>query len=247
MIAVVYDNKEKLDLTSENKRKANELITKINDNLSFFKETLDGATRNSVHTHLGLFESYFKELSDLLEYDSVIAEEMELRYSEIRKANRDIRRLEEKLGSGITVEGVTSKLKEYENILRCLYGTLGFEYVNICNMYVWGFIAEFNHDIVEQHDGYAGNKEWVDYFTKCIPHLTDPKYKLDLLKEKYHNELLDTDNNRDNILSIMREYLPDFYINEFTSRHNDSGSFSLKFKARITFKDLDELLKRIVG
>lgn len=68
---------EIIELQPEQKEKTLTCMAKLYQSLEFFYQLAndDNLSKENVKTHMGLFESYFTELSDILGYDSVIAEE----------------------------------------------------------------------------------------------------------------------------------------------------------------------------
>ena len=105
----VYNNCTPLNLTAENLLSARKTIRHIIDNLSFLDIRLQQTPNfTDVHTHIGLLENDFAEITKLLRYDTVLAEEHEQRNQELCEAHRRIRELEEQLGQdGVTKDGVT--------------------------------------------------------------------------------------------------------------------------------------------
>lgn len=83
----IYRNDKKLNISEQDLETADLLIRKMIDNLQFFNHRLRGQPKmTDVHTHMGLFESYFKELSPLVKYDSVLTEELKIRNERVLPA-----------------------------------------------------------------------------------------------------------------------------------------------------------------
>lgn len=84
---------EMIDLQLDQKEKVLTCLTKLYQSLEFFYQLANdnNLSKENVKTHMGLFESYFTELSGILGYDSVIAEEREKRYTEIRTLQEQLR------------------------------------------------------------------------------------------------------------------------------------------------------------
>lgn len=68
---------EMIDLQLDQKEKVLTCLTKLYQSLEFFYQLANdnNLSKENVKTHMELFESYFTELSGILGYDSVIAEE----------------------------------------------------------------------------------------------------------------------------------------------------------------------------
>lgn len=84
---------EMVDLQPEQKERTLNCMTKLYQSLEFFYQLVndDKLSEENVRTHMGLYESYFTELSDILGYDSAIAEERRSRYTEIRTLREQLR------------------------------------------------------------------------------------------------------------------------------------------------------------
>ena len=79
---------------------------------------------------MGLFESYFTELSDILGYDSVIAEERKKRYKEIRTLQEQLRESLAEQSKTITTDLLIEKLNHLDGLFRTWYSSLGFHYAS---------------------------------------------------------------------------------------------------------------------
>lgn len=239
----VYNNNTRIEISEEDLKKAKQLISQIIDSFSFFRKRLDdGAAMNDVHTHMGLFESYFGELSGLVDYDSVLIEEANERYKEIRKANEKIRELESQMGQEVSASGIKAKLREYDNIVRCFYGALGIRYVSLEQYTQFGVIYKFTPELeYKPDDGSSGEKELSKLFIQRFSLITSEDTEWDIYRDSYHAELLDTDANRKRITDFMDAIFPDNIIYQFSSRRNDFGSYSLYFTVMLTYEDIEKL------
>lgn len=244
----VYNNQQSVEMTPEELAGATECIKNIIQNLGFFNVRLqDRPKYNDVHTHMGLFESYFAELSSLVKYDGVLKAEQEKRYAKTRKANQEIRRLKEMMGKGITAEGVGERLHLYDDVIELFCGACGFHYARHEKTNYWGSEYTFHEELeYEQSDGHSRKKEWVDAFCNAYPLLSGEDTRFDLWRDTYHAELLDTDNNRRLMEDFMTEVFPNSSFYEFRSHHNDAKTYSLEFRIHIPLKDIENLLRRVV-
>lgn len=244
----VYDNPNALIISKENLAKADQAIGNIVDSLGFFKQRLHNDPKLvDVHTHMGLFESYFRELAGLVDYNSVFVENMNQILNTIGDANAEIRRLESLLGKDITVEGVQSKLRDYDNAFRCFYGACGFHYAHNNRYTAYHIEFNFSEQIeYEQHDGCSSRKDdWGPYFQDRFDLISNKNTKYDLYRDSYHAELLDTDNNRKLIQELFEQIFPNSRIHDFRSKPNDYGSWSLRFTVYADYRDIDKLIKEI--
>lgn len=247
----VYDNHTKLNLTDDNHKKALDLLGKIAGASSFFRQILtekaNMAEMTDSNTYMGLIESYFSELSPLVKYDSVLAEERQNRYTEIKSLRQEISDLESKLGETVTPEGLTAALRRYQDTVRCFYGALGFQYARLDECTAWSVVYTFTSELqYEPDDGTSGMKELSAKFIKQFGLLASPDTVFDIYRDKYHAELLDTDNNKRQIQTLFTDVFPNIQFHKFESRRNDYNSFSLRFTVALSYQDIQNLYDRPV-
>lgn len=244
----VYKNKTLLDLSKDEHDKIDDLISKIVASMQFFYQRLhENPTMEDTWTHMGLFESYFKDLSPLVKYDSIMVTERENRFKEIREKNEKIRQLQSMLGKEITAEGVTAKLREYDDIVRLFYGSLGFEYASLESYNTNGIVYRFTPNLFDEpDDGTSSLKQYTPNFQKAFNPIIGDNTEYDVYKDTYHSELLDTDKNRKLIQKLMTDTFPDSLIRKWESRLNDFDSYSMSFTIFIPYNDIDNLGKRVM-
>lgn len=123
---------EIIELQPEQKEKTLTCMAKLYQSLEFFYQLVndDNLSKENVKTHMGLFESYFTELSDILGYDSVIAEERKKRYKEIRTLQEQLRESLAEQSKTITTDLLTEKLNHLDGLFRAWYSSLGFHYAS---------------------------------------------------------------------------------------------------------------------
>lgn len=123
---------EIIELQPEQKEKTLTCMAKLYQSLEFFYQLAndDNLSKENVKTHMGLFESYFTELSDILGYDSVIAEERKKRYKEIRTLQEQLRESLAEQSKTITTDLLTEKLNHLDGLFRAWYSSLGFHYAS---------------------------------------------------------------------------------------------------------------------
>lgn len=123
---------EMIDLQLDQKEKVLTCLTKLYQSLEFFYQLANdnNLSKENVKTHMELFESYFTELSGILGYDSVIAEEREKRYTEIRTLREQLRKSLAEQSKTITTDLLTEKLNHLDGLFRAWYSSLGFHYAS---------------------------------------------------------------------------------------------------------------------
>lgn len=239
-----YNNKTPVTLKSKELTQCNTCIDKLIDSLSFFKVRLnDRPNRTDVHTHMNLFESYFKELASLTDYQSIMTEDLNTRNQALRNANMEIQRLNDLLSETISPEAVSAALRKYDNIIRLFYGAIGFHYASLKEYTSYGIIYEFSDEMeLQPDDGHSIMKHLSEQFQKELPFIVTTDSDYDIYFDTYHAEMLDTNNNRKKLTTLFTTYFPNCLITEFRSRRNDYESFSLRFTIRIPYRDIENLL-----
>lgn len=146
----VYNNPKPIPSTQEQIKEARKLVTEMIDNLDFLRTRLsDRPTYNDIHTQLGLLEYQLPDLGKLTDYTSVLIEEKASRNKQLREANQTIHALEQKLGTGITPQGISSKLQEYESLLHAFTEALGIEYLRTERFTSFGILCEITPECYE--------------------------------------------------------------------------------------------------
>lgn len=244
----VYNNPNPIPSTPEQIKEARKLVTEMIDNLDFLRTRLsDRPTYNDIHTHLGLLEYQLTDLGKLTDYTSVLIKEKASRNKQLREANQTIHALEQKLGTGITPQDVSSKLREYENLLHAFTESLGIEYLRTECFTSFGIRCEITpkcHETVCEDQ--ISRKEHLAWMVKHFQPIAVPDTAYDIQRDTYHCELLDTDNNRNRLTRQILETLPNTTIYGFESRKNDYESFSLTMKCQIYYTDIEALKQQII-
>lgn len=121
-----------VDLQPEQKKRTLNCMTKLYQSLEFFYQLVndDKLSEENVRTHMGLYESYFTELSDMLGYDSAIAEERRSRYTEIRTLREQLRESLAEQSKTISTDLLIEKLNHLDDLFRVWYSSLGFRYAS---------------------------------------------------------------------------------------------------------------------
>lgn len=146
----VYNNPKPIPSTQEQIKEARKLVTEMIDNLDFLRTRLsDRPTYNDIHTQLGLLEYQLTDLEKLTDYTSVLIEEKTSRNKQLREANQTIHTLEQKLGTGITPQGISIKLQEYESLLHTFAKALGIDYLRIERFTSFGILCEITPECYE--------------------------------------------------------------------------------------------------
>lgn len=245
---MMFDNidETKVSLSVEERKKATSLIAQMMSSLDCLRNyvTEGNLINDNVATHLGLDESYHRELSSILGYDSILAKENAARYVEIKKANCRIRELENQLGVTVSADAVCGALQLYHDIFRAWYSNEGFRYASI-ETTQWGINATFSSEIHRTNEcEYPSNPIYVKLWSShkgMEQKITDG---WNIFKAQFHGELLDTDNNKVRFQQLIMKDFPNARISGFGSRRNDYGTFSMRPEVNIPYGDISELYTR---
>lgn len=235
-------------LTDEQKRKFKETISKTIAQLSFFAELMDTMDVSTVDTHMHLLEYAVKDLSDLTDYQSIVAQEVEQRHKELQQANQRIYELTNQLGHGITADAVCGALRRYENILRAWYEAAGWRYGSVqCNR------NGFNVDMTDELEPLTKTKarfssidDMYQLFKRNLPQLQNiPGIQITNAPGSRRIHLLDTEENKQLIQNLVCGTFPDAIVQGFSSR-NDCDRFYMQSQLYIPYKDLAALVDGIL-
>lgn len=234
---------KQVQLSKESSKRAIKLVNDILGSMSFFRDNISGGDlqEDEVETFMGLFESYFSELSPIVGYDSMLVQERKDRYTKIRELNTEISQLRADMGKKISSDAASGFLKNCDDIFRAWYGSYGFHYASLKNISFWGMIYEFSDEIdYFSDDGLSSRKELAEQMAKDHTIISE-QAGWDVAKDKYHGSLLDTDNNKAKLRDLLKTDFPDCDIRKFESRKNDFGSFSMRVTVYLPFKNISML------
>lgn len=242
-----FNDHTPLNLTEEKKQEALKNIRDIQNSLAFFAQRIiDGARKDDVYTHLGLLEFQTADLSKATGYDGILAKQVEARNAEVRKLNQRIHELEDQRGAEVDATAVTAALKRYEDVFVSWYESCAFQYASV-EYGPYGIQADFSNELSHTREkGLSRNNEVFAKFSMMTPFIPESE-DWDIIKDDYHDELADTDRNRQNLIQLFTSAFPDVVIIEFKARKNDYGSFSLSINVHISFEDIEKLEKKALG
>lgn len=224
----------------------NELLKHIQDtiqNLSFFYERVqtEKAVMTDVHTHVGLMEQNFLKLAELTDYQTVLKDEKEERLKTIRETMEENRLLKEQAGQNILPEQGQAWLNLMINILDAWSNATGFHYMKLVYPLTWGLRIMLDDELT-QEDALDEPRKQKTKLRRIIYEHTPSIYNHPDVKDwnieymDYHNCLLNTDRNKDNIIELITETFPESVICEFISRQNDNHNFILRPEIIIPYK-----------
>ena len=157
-----------IDLQPDQKEKVLTCLTNLYQSLEFFYQLTndDKLSEENVKTHRGLNEAYFTELSGILEYDSVIAEERKKRYTEIRTLREQLQESLAERSKAITADLLTEKLTYLDGLFRVWYSSLGFHYASQERITQSMFLYTVTQELEKEPSCSCVPKEYRKYMDK---------------------------------------------------------------------------------
>lgn len=237
---------EMRDLQLDQKEKALTCLTNLYQSLEFFYQLIndDKLSEENVKTHMGLYESYFTDLSGILEYDSVIAEEREKRYTEIRTLREQLQASLTERSKTITADELSEKLNHLDDIFRVWYSSLGFHYASQERITQKMFLYTVTQELEKEPSCSCVSRKCRKYMDEWGIVPINKREDWDIFEDQFHDELLDTDKNRKNLEKLYKKYLPGFRIWKFESHRNDYGHFVLCHTVYVPFEAIEDLEKQ---
>lgn len=234
---------EMVDLQPEQKERTLNCMTKLYQSLEFFYQLVndDKLSEENVRTHMGLYESYFTELSDILGYDSAIAEERRSRYTEILTLREQLRKSLAEQSKTITTDLLIEKLNHLDDLFCVWYSSLGFHYASQEKITQRMFLYTVTQELEKEPSCSCVPKECRKYMDEWGIVPINRREDWDIFEDQFHDELLDTDKNRKNLEKLYKKYLPGFRIWKFESHRNDYGHFVLCHTVYVPFEAIENL------
>ena len=195
---------------------------------------------------MSLFESYYNELAKTTVFESIMTAKYKKNTEKIRNLTSKIYELKNQLGKDVTADGVTAKMQFYDDVIQTFYGALGFHYASLEKYTKLGIVYDFSSELeYHQGSGFPYTENMREAFNQAFTCITHDEDTWDIEKDAYHANLLATDKNKNQLLKLFAEYLPNYRIYNITYRPNDYGSMSMRFTVQFTYTDIEALHKRI--
>ena len=232
-----YDNPTPVTFDKE---KAISKLKETVHSLSFFIERIasEKAVMTDVYTHMGLMEHDFLELSELTDYQTVLKEEQERRLKDIRETMQENHRLKAEVGEKITAEQGSTWLRHMENILHAWQHAKGFQYIHIEKNLTWGVIFTINNDL-HQEDAIDKPKTEIESICQtATPSVYEDDYPWEQEHMDYHNEILNTDTNKNTMRQFLQDTFPEAEVLEYKGRKNDRKNYIMTTKISVPYTDI---------
>lgn len=241
----------KCELTAENREKAEQTLKQLTSQLQLLSMLVktDAVQKADVEVHLGLLRHAFNDLNEIFTGSTYLDEQLERAYADLRQANKCLRELQNKQGSGIDGESLSSAIRFYDNAFATWYELTGFHYASV-EFIRSGIVADFSEEIYSipnrrmnrLEDISFGDKETAQKVMDRTPNVFEDKSMgWDMSFDGLRGYLLDTDNNRRLLMRVFETAFPGCRISRFSSR-SDRHEFHLSVKVFVPFTDISSWL-----
>ena len=241
----VYSDKTPALRTPEEQKAPLKTLQELEESLQFFRYLIaqGAATRETIHTHMGLLEHHYRELAGSTGYASILTEELENRIKETRETNLENQRLISLLGKGVSHAAVTGALRRYEDSFRAWYEALGFHYASLECTFFHGFLFNFSGEIwySPERPDISTNGALFRAVRECLPPIADAlNGPGDLERDSCRAEILDTEHAKACVTKAFRDEFPNSYVQRWESR-DSQGKYHLRFTVYISFHDVEDM------
>lgn len=238
----IYNDKTPVVLEQSIRQDVTKKISELYHLLGFLNQNIkdDTLDNNVVDTTMSLYETYYRDLAKMLNYDTILQKEHEERFAEIRQKNKKIDDLTSKLGEKVSPDAVTGAIRLYNDIFSAWYENEGFHYARVTEN-AYGLNIELCDEMdYNQDDTIEDKRDEINshIWSKNKNAMQKKESGWDIDEDKYHASILDTDNNRQRMQSLILSDFPKARVNGFQSRRNDNKLFSLRTNLFIPYADI---------
>lgn len=181
----------------------------------------DKLEEDSTNTLLSVMEFYLKDVHSEMRYDSLLVKEHEARYAALRQANLRIQELEEQLASKNPIDGFKEQFNLISSTINEWWRADGFAYCPDVRVIHYGTIeVVFGFQLSMRSSMFSKDKEADREDNKR--HLAKLKstgfeFAVTSPYPLYHKDLLDTENNRNLLTTLITNRFPSAEIKGFKS------------------------------
>lgn len=204
----------------------------------------DSTLTNDDLEKLGfLLEGHVGDALNALSYDSVLEAQQDARFEEIRKANQRIQELEGKLAKTHELSGFSGMFNIIQDIIADWWKKEGFNHVRDTKLLSYGALeVTFNFALSMRVSMFSQNKkaEYED-LTRHIQSLRDMGFAFydESEYDFFEKDLLDTEKNRELLVTLVQKRFPSFEVNSFESQKHAGTPVILSFTG--TIHDVDNI------
>lgn len=230
---------EKLDLSAQDRADILDETGRLRSSVAFMGELAGNGrlNRDEAVTHLTLIRQAHDSLASLLDVDALSPALSESNRM-LRDANARVHKLEQKLGAEISVPAAMAKLKACEDWFSAWYQLCGMHYISISwSPYGLKFDTsdQIEHMSDEPESITFGDRELAVRIAPCVPYAF---LNYDLKHDTFHDNLLDTQANRNNLENLFKRAFPGAVIFAFKS-HLDGTNRLLRAEGHVPWEDIE--------
>ena len=144
----------------------------------------------------------------------------------------------------ISTDLLIEKLNHLDDLFRVWYSSLGFRYASQEKITQRMFLYTVTQELGKEPSCSCVPKEFRKYMDEWGIVPINKREDWDIFEDQFHDELLDTDQNRKNLENLYEKYLPGFRIWKFESHRNDYGHFVLRHTVYVPFEAIEDLEKQ---
>lgn len=228
---------DQLETIKTNLRKSRVVSQELQEHLE--SGTLAEETKATLSS---LLESYVVDALSELDYESVLKEEHEKRYEDIRRANQRIQELEKQLANTHELTGFKQMFRKVQDIIRKWWKQEGFVHVEDVTLLGNGTIQiTFAFALSMRVSMFSKNKE-ADRkeLQEHIQYLRDTGFEFysNQANPVFTKDLLKTDKNEELLTQLVQSRFPSFELQSVKGADLDGEEIIMSFTGVI--KDFDD-------
>ncbi|QHW35795.1 hypothetical protein GZH47_33420 (plasmid) [Paenibacillus rhizovicinus] len=232
-------------MTADQEALANKSLKDIYGSVGHLHQLLKEGklTYEMRNTLMSLIESYVSELGEPLEYAGTLKAEQEKRYKDIRRANGEIHRLREQLGSSKPIDGLDEQLGVLHDTVRDWWNNHGFCYVSEDSFTQYGYKVKFGF-MLSSMERRSFTKTPVsdeqDHRNR-LQELKDAGFEIYMDDDGRDPQLIDNDNNRQLLEQLIKSRFPSAQITSIQSwKANRRDCFVVRYMD-VTIRDYQDV------
>lgn len=181
----------------------------------------DMLRKSDANTLLYLTHNDLNHMDDILTEGRYKDAEIARLTNMLQESNNERNELRQELGQSAKAHTITYGLRHYMNALYAWLELTGFHYASM-RFEMMGITCDISHDIDHKLDDPRnitfGDKALAAKAASRTPYRFDEHTRFDLYRDSFHDELLDTDNNREQLKQLFRTVFPESRLQGFSVR-----------------------------
>lgn len=235
-------NNTPMDFSQNDIKKIQDMITKLQQQSSFFQTILDTADKSTIQTHLSLMQYSIRDLCEITGVSLEDIQNVELLKTRIKELSTQIQELSQENIRHISGELFSQTMRQIENIFITWYEAIGFNYASL-EYSNYGIRANFSYDMSHYEQHLCNDKQLFVDFSNRFPSLKTIN-EFTQIKEpgSTRMRILDNDKNKEIIEQIVMNTFPNARIYGFSSRY-DCKQRIMKTEIYVPYTDILNLIQ----